>query len=408
MIYRYISSTAFSKLFSRQMRFISGPRQCGKTTIAKAHLAKLNCSAFYYNWDRREVRTRYRLENDFLHHDLLNSPSQSSKRYWVCFDEIHKMPKWKNILKDFFDSHEKEINFIITGSARLDMFKRSGDSLAGRYFLFRLNPFLLSELCGRKLETVLPEKHAIDYIEKSIAHKKHEQKAMESMLKLSSFPEPLLKNNSLFARKWHESYMEKIVKEDLRDLSSIHQMEKVIDLIYLLSAGISSPLSIKSLKEELELNFNTVKNYINYLMLVFVLFQIPPYHKSMKRVIRKEKKAYFYDISPVQNEAARFENYIALELKIRIDLWNDIQQDKYDLFFFRTREGKETDFVITKNGAPYFLCEAKLSSTNIDKHHYIHAHLLGDIPFIQVLKEPNVLKIEQKKHFVISASRFFS
>lgn len=404
---RYIEEAAFSDVFSRQMRFIAGPRQSGKTTIAKNKLNQSRCSSLYYNWDRKEIRDRYRKETDFLHKDLLELPSQKQKKYWACFDEIHKMPKWKNILKDFFDSYEDKVHFAVTGSARLDMFRKSGDSLAGRYFLFKLNPFMLSEVLGKKVHTILPENTGIQFIEKSIINKKYAQNQMDDMLAFSSFPEPLIKANTLFAKKWHDSYYERIVKEDLRDLSSIHQLEKVMDLIYLLPSKISSPLSIKALREDLELNFNTVKNYINYLVLTYVLFYIPPYSKTIKRIVKKEKKPYFYDFYIVTNEAARFENFIALELKARIDLWNDMTHDRYELFFIRTRDGKETDFLITKNNQPYFLCEVTLSSTHIEKHHYVHSRLLGNIPFVQIIKNPNILKTEQKRFFIVSASRFF-
>ncbi|MBI4652562.1 ATP-binding protein, partial [Candidatus Desantisbacteria bacterium] len=326
-IRRYIEEIAFSDIFSRQMRFIAGPRQVGKTTISKINLNSRNCSDFYYNWDKKEVRDRYRKEIDFLSKDLLNMPNPD--KIWVCFDEIHKMPKWKNILKDFFDTYEKRINFIVTGSAKLDMFRRSGDSLAGRYLLFKINPLILSEVLGKSFDNIMPEINALDYIEKSITGKKYEQNIMESMLHFSGFPEPLVNGNEIFSKKWHDNYLERIVKEDLRDVSSIHQLEKVMDLIHLLPLKISAPLSINSLKEDLELNFNTVKNYINYLILTYVLFEISPYYKKKTRMVKKEKKVYFYDWAMVENIDSKFENYVALELKARVDLWNDSVKDVF-------------------------------------------------------------------------------
>ena len=151
-IKRYLYDIVFSPLFSRQMRFITGPRQSGKTTLAKIKLDKAGTEQFYYNWDRKEIRNRYRKEADFISVDTLNISEK--KDVWVCFDEIHKMPKWKNILKDFFDTHEKKVKFIVTGSARLDMFRKSGDSLAGRYFPFKLNPLILSELTTAKINNI--------------------------------------------------------------------------------------------------------------------------------------------------------------------------------------------------------------------------------------------------------------
>jgi predicted AAA+ superfamily ATPase len=404
-IKRYLENTALSSEFSRQMRFIAGPRQSGKTTLAKKKLQASSTEQLYYNWDRKEVRNRYRKELDFISTDILDMPENVD--IWVCFDEIHKMPKWKNILKDFFDTHEKKVNFVITGSARLDMFRKSGDSLAGRYFLFRLNPLILSELIGTKLDNVKPENDAHLSIRKFISMKKYNQNILENMLQYSSFPEPLLKNNSLFSKKWHENYFERIIKEDLRDISSIHQLEKVIDLIYILPSKIGSPLSINSLRKDLELNFSTVKNYINYLIMSYILFEIAPYSKKISRLVKKEKKVYFYNYAIVNDEAARFENFIALELKARIDLWNDICKDKYSLSFIKTRDGRETDFLILKNSQPHFLCEVKLSDTDIARHHYSHSQYLDGIPFVQIVKQPHILKVERNKFYVVSASRFF-
>ncbi|MCK5154032.1 MAG: ATP-binding protein, partial [Spirochaetales bacterium] len=326
---RYIKERVFSVDFGRQMRFIAGPRQCGKTTLAKQMLASANDENFYYNWDTKEVRDRYRRDHSFLASDILNAPIRS--RHWVCLDEIHKIPAWKNLLKDFFDTHEDKINFIVTGSARLDLLRRSGDSLAGRYFLFNLNPFILAELTGCKIEQIMPENTGKEYIEKMIAGKKFKQDSLTQILKFTGFPEPLLRQNSLFAKKWHDSYIERIVKEDIRDLSHIRQIEKIMDLLFLLPDKIASPLSINSLRQDLELNFNTVKNYIDYLVLGYVLFALSPFHKKKTRLIKKERKIYFYDWAVIKDEAKRFENFVAMELKTRVDLWNDILEDDYDL-----------------------------------------------------------------------------
>ena len=223
-IKRYLSDIAFSDNFGRQMRFITGPRQSGKTTIAKQCLTNNN-SKLYYNWDNKTVRLKFRNGSDFVAEDILKTGK--SKNYWACFDEIHKMPHWKNILKDFFDTHEKTVKFIITGSARLDMFRNAGDSLSGRYFLFKLNPLILSEIISSPFSNILPEPNSLDYIEKNIAGKKTFIKEMSDLLKYSGFPEPLLKANEVFHKKWVETYLEMIVDHDIRDLSRIHQLESV-------------------------------------------------------------------------------------------------------------------------------------------------------------------------------------
>jgi len=403
---RFLDEIAYSDIFSRQMRFVAGPRQSGKTTSARLQLDAMRCGMFYYNWDRREIRERYRKEGDFFSRDLLNMPPAG--RAWACFDEIHKAPKWKNILKDFFDTHQDKASFIVTGSARLDMFRRAGDSLAGRYFLFKMNPLLIAEMAGRKYKDILPEDNPQAYVEKMIAGKSGAQRIMDDMLRFSSFPEPLMSGNEIFSKKWHQEYPERIIKEDLRDISSIHNLEKVMDLIYLLPGKIGVPLSINALREDLELNFNTVKSYMNYLVLTYVLFEVPPYHRKKTRLVKSEKKAYFFDLALVDNPAARFENFVALELLTRVNLWNDSAGDTFKLCFVKMRGGNETDFLLTRNNAPYLLIEAKSSAGGIDRHHYAHSALLGNIPFVQLTREKDILKTHQNRFFEVSASRFLS
>jgi hypothetical protein len=266
----------------------------------------------------------------------------------------------------------------------------------------------LSEFLGKELKDILPNSSPDLFIENLIKGKNYEQEAMEKILKFSGFPEPLLNGNNLFAKKWHDSYLERIVKEDLRDLTSIHNIEKVIDLLYLIPSRIGSPLSINSLKEELELNFKTVKNYISQLNMTYVLFEVPPYTKQISRLVKKEKKIYLYDFSIIESEPARFENFVAMELKARVDLWNDATEERYELCFIKTTDGKETDFLVLRNNTPFFLCEVKLSSKDIERHHFNHAKNLGNIPFIQVVKTSNVLLVKNKNFYVISASRFFA
>jgi predicted AAA+ superfamily ATPase len=219
--------------------------------------------------------------------------SNQKVNIWICFDEIHKMHKCKNILKGFFDTFENKINFLITGSAKLDMLKKGGDSLTGRYFSYKLNPFIVVEVLNLKLIDILPESDADKTIEKFISKEHENTTIIDQFLKFGPFPEPLLKENEVMLKKWQESYIEKIIIEDIKELSLIHQIRKVEELIYLLPDRIGSPLSINSLKEDLEINFNTVKNYIKNLLLTYVIFDIQPYQKNINRLIKKEKKYIF-------------------------------------------------------------------------------------------------------------------
>jgi predicted AAA+ superfamily ATPase len=317
------------------------------------------------------------------------------------------MPKWKNILKGFFDAHESSAVFIVTGSAKLDIFRKSGDSLAGRYFSFRINPLMLSEYAGNKIESVMPETDPFAMVKKLLSSKEQRAK-FEEMMGFGPFPEPLIKGDTLFASKWHDSYIERIIREDMRDLTMVQELEKVVDLVHMLPHRVCSPLSYNSLREDLEMNHATVKKYISHLAAMYAVFLLPPYTAKITRPVKKEKKAYFYDYAFIKDEAAKFENFTAMELLSRVDLWNDATKDKYALYFVRNREGKETDFLITKNSVPYMLVEAKLNETVIESHHRTTAEKLGNIPYVQVVAKENIFRSEEGKFTVVSASRFFA
>jgi predicted AAA+ superfamily ATPase len=402
MIKRSLYNTCFADVFGRQMRFIAGPRQVGKTTLAKERLSEKGCEGLYYNWDKRQVKDRFKTDPYFYNADALNMAGTSKK--WICFDEIHKYPKWKNILKDAFDSFEEKYQFIVTGSARLDLFRKSGDSLSGRYFMFRLLPVSLAEMTGQ--EKALPAKGAKEFIEQNIGQISH-QKDLEHMLTFSGFPEPLVNGNEVFSSHWHDEYIDTLVKEDLRDLTKIHGLENVVTLMKLLPGRVGAPLSINSLTEDIGVSYNAVRSYVNSLILTYVIFRVHPYSKKINRALKKESKVYFYDWTLINEPAKRFENYVACELKNRVGLWNGATKYKFELFFVRERNQKETDFLVTRDGEPYFLVEVKLSDENIESHNRLHAEKLGNIPLIQIIKKGNIIKANKDDIYIISAERFF-
>ncbi|MFH1428523.1 MAG: AAA family ATPase, partial [Candidatus Margulisiibacteriota bacterium] len=232
MIKRNLNITCFSTDFGSQMRFIAGPRQAGKTTLAQSFLEELFQENLYFNWDFRETRLAYQQDTDYYLHALLNVGS--AKNYWFCFDEIHKYPKWKDILKEVYDKYGQQYHFIITGSARLDLFRKSGDSLAGRYFLFKLFPLVLNELTNINKPQADNLSSGWKFIEKRISSAKYLQNDMENLLKFSGFPDPFLAQKENFHNKWKTTYLDRLIQEDLREISQVADLENVSQLIMLL------------------------------------------------------------------------------------------------------------------------------------------------------------------------------
>ena len=406
MIERHLNGVCFDEIFERQMRFISGPRQVGKTTLAKNFLNHKNFNRLYFNWDTREIRDRYIVDPYFFESPLRDS-RKNGLPSWVCFDEIHKMPKWKNILKDYFDKFEDIARFIVTGSARLDWFRKSGDSLSGRYFLFKLHPLSLSEAAGSRAALISDKESAEDYIEKRISKVACEQNIMDQLLNYSGFPEPFIKSNSRYHLRWQRDMADRLIREDIRDLTRIMDVENIASIMRLIPEKVGSPLSINSLQNNLAMSYTAVKNAVKAMELTYIIFQVPPYSKKITRSLIKEKKCYLYDWSRCTDFSKRFENYAAVELKIMLELCNDSGIADFTLYYIRTKDGKETDFLITKNDVPWCLFEIKTSYKPFSYHHYKHSKLLGDIPVVQVVHENNVLK-KDEPFYHISASRLFA
>lgn len=406
MFYREAKNIFADNEFGRQMRFIAGPRQVGKTTLAKSYLEEVNCLDFYYNWDYKATRDRFRQNREFYLEDIHNR-NRKLENIWICFDEIHKIKKWKNILKEHFDKTEEKIKTLVTGSARLDLFRKSGDSLAGRYFLFHLLPISLGEITNKKSiyqELILP---AEKFIEQRLDNYENKTSEFEQLFNFSGFPEPLHKAKKAFHNKWLDNYIERIIYEDIRDLTRIQELDKIEDLIEILPERIGSLLSINSLSEILEVNFRTTKNYLCALELGYFIFFLKPYKKSISRALKKEQKIYFFDWTRNTSLSKRFENFVACELKNLITLFNDAGLGKGEQFFIRTKDGKETDFLLTIDKKPWLLVEAKIKADKIDKYHFNQSSSLGNIPVLQLVYEHNIVRRGPNNSYIISASRFF-
>ena len=403
MVERALYSIAFSSVWGRQMRFITGPRQSGKTTLAKYKLKEANADHLYYLWDQRSVRNRYKENELFFTED---GPPQSYKQ-WVCFDEIHKMPKWKNILKGIFDSSFEQYYFIVTGSAKLDIFRRAGDSLSGRYFTFHLFPLSICEFYLRKNSLSIPQK-ALDFIQEKVSSSRNAKETLSSLMEYGGFPEPFLRQSKVFLSKWSQDYLDTVIREDIGTLTRIIDREYLYDLYILLPQMVGSPLSESSLASHLELSHPTVKNYLRRLEDFYLAFKIHPYSKNIKRSLLKAPKCYLYDWTHIKDPGKRFENYVAVELLAQTTLWTDAGENAFELFYIRNKQQEETDFLILKDKIPWLLIEVKLSDGALASHHHKTRAMLGNIPLVQLCLQEAVCKLEGKDVYRICASRFLA
>lgn len=258
-------------------------------------------------------------------------------------DEIHKFKSWRNFVKGLYDTLKNTHTFLITGSARLDHFRKGGDSLLGRYFYYRLHPFSLPELGFNK-------------------------KNLDRLFKYGGFPEPLIEQNDRTLKRWHTGRLSKLVKSDLRDLETVKDLDKVEILAEELPHRVGSPLSVKSVSEDLEVDPKTTKRWIGILDSLYYCFLIPPYGTSQIRAVKKEKKLFLWDWSQVEGPGERFENMVACLLLKYCHFHEDANGEKMELRYIRDTDKREIDFVVLKNKKPLFAVECKLKNRSVSPH----------------------------------------
>lgn len=337
MIKRYFHNRILRDL-RRKMVFIGGPRQCGKTTFAR-HLLKVfpyrkNRNGIYFNWDDDEDR-RHLLRRNWGDQNQL-----------IVFDELHKFPRWKSWLKGIYDTSENKHNFIITGSARLDVYRRGGDSLMGRYHYWRLHPFTLSEIPGK------------------ISFKN----ALKRLMTVGGFPEPFLDADEREARRWRKERFDRILKDDVRDLEQVRSIQNLSLFVDLLRTRVGGLVVLNNLAAELQITPKTLRHWLEIFERMYLVFTVRPFTKNISRAVLKPPKVYFFDNADViGDEGARFENLVATTLLKRVHYLEDYEGFKWELRYIRDKEGREVDFVILKDGQVDELIEVKYNKTDISK-----------------------------------------
>ncbi|MCD6224116.1 MAG: ATP-binding protein [Deltaproteobacteria bacterium] len=415
-IERYLPIWSLEKeILAPKMIFIAGPRQSGKTTLIKHFLDKKGCSSLFFNWDTPKVKAAYRQDPVFFESDA-RMLCRGGKKVWVALDEIHKRTMWKDILKGYYDQFYEIFRFVISGSARLDMFRKTGDALIGRYFLFHLYPFSLSETGSKKFENlhlwyeIITDENRSNLFDRIADEKPLPHDLWDQMYEFGPFPEPLLKGDKAFSNLWHQDYLSLYLREEIRDLTRISDIDGVETLVSLLPPRVGSMLSINSLKEDLHVSHGTVSTWLDSLTKLYLIFSLRPWQSKIHKAIKKEKKYYFYDWSyvPEENEGARFENMVAAGLNRICNQLGENGLGLYELFFVRDLLKREVDFLIAKGRTPVLLLEAKNNNLKISGFALNLAKKLGDIPIIQLVHKNGILKKSDKNAYIISAGHFFS
>jgi predicted AAA+ superfamily ATPase len=353
---RYLETAIDELCFAdRKIALVSGPRQCGKTTFARMLLARRGGA--YYNWDQIEFRRQWATSPQ----RTIEVERHRDETPLVIYDEIHKARSWKRTLKGIYDTLAAPTDILVTGSARLSVYRRGSDSLMGRYRAFRLHPFSLGELSRR--DRFRPDEAMAALVSRSLRPSPGAQRLLADLLERGPFPEPLLAQDARRTRLWRRNRIDAVVREDIRDLTRIQELDRVQMLAALLPERVASPLSIQTLRGLLEASYDTVRRWILTLGELYYAFILRPYSKRIARSIRKEGKLYLWDYGEVASDGARFENLVAAHLLKACHYWTDTGEGVFDLFYLRDKAGREIDFLITRDGRPWLPVEAKRTAT---------------------------------------------
>lgn len=330
---------------ARKMVFLAGPRQVGKTTLARRLLGKRENA--YLNWDVAAHRTR------ILAQDLPVSP------LWV-FDEIHKYKSWRGYIKGLFDAQGRDQKILVTGSAKLDFYRYGGDSLQGRYHLWRMHPLSVAEL--------------------GMTHPKD----LDSLLALGGFPEPFFSGSERVARRWSREYRTRLVREEVAGVERISDLGNMELLAMRLPELVGSPLSINALREDLQLAHKTVANWLDIFERLYGIFRVQPFGTPKIRAVKKERKHYHLDWTLVASPGTRFENLVGVHLLKWVSFQQDSEGRELELRYFRDVDGREVDFVVTENRKPLLAVECKLADEPANKGLSYFKHKFPACECIQV------------------------
>ena len=328
---------------NRQIALVSGPRQVGKTTSSRAGAGDHT----YYSWDRQSDRILITRGPDSVAEDIGLGAVRSSLLH-VVFDEIHKYRSWRSFLKGFFDVYSDRTRCVVTGSARLGYFRRGGDSLMGRYFLYRMHPVSVGELAHQTIadKPVHPPLRI-------------DSASFSDLLQFGGYPEPFLRAETRFYNRWRRLRTELLFREDLRDLTRIQEAGQVEVLGQLLADRAGQLVNYSNLAADVNVAVDTVQRWAAELEALYFCFTVRPWHRNVPKSLRKQPKVYLWDWSIVAAEGARRENLIASQLLKAVHWWTDNGLGDFDLHYMRDKAKREVDFLVTRDGAPWFLAEVK-------------------------------------------------
>ena len=328
------------------MAFISGPRQVGKTTVGES------VATHYLSWDDDEVRKAVLLGQKTVF-DKYALASLTREDKIVVFDEIHKFRRWKQFLKGFYDAYAKGMGIVATGSARMDVYKKGGDSMMGRYFPYRMHPLSVAEL----LDVSLPSESLIR------SPRKLADDEWNALLGFGGFPDPFVRRDARFSRRWSALRFDQLTQVDIRDLTQIVELDQLAMLAEILGHRSGEQLVYRNLAVEVGVDEKTVKKWVAALKNLYFGFEVRPWFRNVENSIRKTPKWFLRDWSQIEDEGKRAETFVACHLLKAVEGWTDLGYGDFKLSYLRNKQKQEVDFLVVRDNRPWFLAEVKKNET---------------------------------------------
>jgi hypothetical protein len=378
------------------MAFVSGPRQVGKTTTCRS-LAEV-----YLNWDNTDNRSQI-LKGPTAVAEQLGLDRLRKTTPVILFDELHKFPRWKQFLKGFFDTYADQVHTLVTGSSRLDIYRRGGDSLMGRYFLYRMHPFTTAEIVTQ----ALPDAEKIIRPPQPV-----EKDDFEALWTHGGYPEPFIKRNTRFTRLWQNLRLGQLLREDVRDLTQITHLDQLESLVNLLRRRSGQQLVYSNLASEIQVSVDTAKRWINTLCGLHFGFLLRPWFKNVSRSLRKEPKWFLRDWSGIDDPGQKAETFVACHLLKAVEGWNDLGLGNFQLGYVRDVYQQEVDFIVVRDNKPWFLVEVKFADGKLSPT-LVHYQQQLKVPFaFQVILDADYIDADcfaaKGKSLIVPAKTFLS
>jgi predicted AAA+ superfamily ATPase len=378
---------------NRQMAFVSGPRQVGKTTTCR------ELSSVYLDWDNEDHRALI-LQGPGKVASYAGADHLSASPIRIVFDELHKYQNWKQFLKGFFDTYEAQFRIMVTGSSRLDVYRKGGDSLMGRYFLYRMHPLSVGELCRNQFSPVLISDP-----------KQLPETDWQALLEFGGHPEPYLRRSARFSLRWRDLRRQQLLREDIRDTTGIQNIDQLAIMARLLADSSGERLIYSTLAKQIRVSENTVRSWVATLCSFHYGFIVRPWFRNITKALRKEPKWFLRDWSAIQDPGKRAETLCACHLLKAVEGWSDLGLGRFELRYIRDLQKREVDFVVVRDGTPWFLVEAKHSNAALSPQLDFFQKQTGAEHAFQVSVQADYVEADcfkRRQPTIVPARTFFS